>query len=151
LLESKKGYLDGELSQRHRCALEAHLETCGDCAAELTRAKGEWELLTSIGSVPPLPADLQGLVLHTLEESSRMPWHKRRQVQVFRAACLAACAVLGVASGALLSWRGGQATGGGPAATAPFTEKKLVDEVFDAHWFGLGEPMEGGLFRCGPR
>ena len=55
--ESLQAYLDGELTQRERRDLEAHLQVCPDCAAELAQLRS---LFQSIESLPsePLAADL---------------------------------------------------------------------------------------------
>ncbi|MFV1858851.1 MAG: anti-sigma factor [Anaerolineales bacterium] len=55
--ETLQVYLDGELTQQEVRALEAHLQICPECAAELTRLRS---LFLSIESLPsePLATDL---------------------------------------------------------------------------------------------
>jgi anti-sigma factor RsiW len=141
-------YLDGELGERRKAHLEAHLARCGDCAAELARAKEEWVELADAEPASAVPGDLWSQVSRALDESQRLPWHRRRRLLVLRAACVSACVTLGFAGGALLSWRGGATDGAGSMSTV--SERALVAEAFDAQAFGLGEEMER-LLRCVPR
>ena len=55
--ESLQSYLDGELSHQERRELEAHLQVCPECAAELAQLRS---LFQSIESLPsePLATDL---------------------------------------------------------------------------------------------
>jgi len=141
-------YLDGELDERRRNALEDHLKSCSRCAAELGRAREQWAELTDVDPAPSIPPNLWSRVDQALDEAERLPWHRRHREQLLRAACFAICAALGFAAGALLSWRGPSAQGARPEISAP--EKVLVAEAFDKTAFGLGEEKEG-LFRCAPR
>jgi anti-sigma factor RsiW len=140
-------YLDGELDTRRRDSLEHHLASCKACSARLTEMKAEWESLIEADQTPVLPTDLWPQVLAALDQSERLPWHRRHRTQVLQAACVSACIALGFVGGALLSW-------GEPAvpAASDFSmgERIMVAEAFDASAFGLSDGKEG-LLRCVPK
>jgi anti-sigma factor RsiW len=141
-------YLDGELSERRRAALEDHLMRCSRCSAELCSSKKQWAGLANVGPAPSIPSDLWGHVIQALNEAERLPWYRLHRVQIFRAACVTACVALGFVSGALLSWRGPPADSVRPEISV--SEEMLVAEAFDATAFGLGQEKEG-LLRCIPK
>ena len=141
-------YLDGELHERRRDALENHLKSCSRCAEELVRAREQWERLADVGPAPSIPPDQWDQVNRALDEAERLPWRRRHRIQLLRAACVAVCTSLGFTAGALLSWRGSSARSARPEISAP--EKMLVAEAFDKTAFGLREEKEG-LFRCVPK
>lgn len=141
-------YIDGELDPRRRVALEAHLKNCEACSAELERFKEHWEALAEGDQVPPMPTDLWGQILASLDESKHLPWHRRYRTRLLQAACVATCIVLGFSGGALLSWEKP------PADDAPdrisMGERMLVAEAFDVTALGLTEGKEG-LLQCVPK
>ena len=141
-------YLDGELDERRRVALEDHLRRCNRCAAELGRSREQWEELADIGPAPSIPPDLWGHVSQAVDEAKSLPWHRRHRVQLLRAGCVTACVALGFAFGALLSWRAPSKVNARPEISAP--ENLLVAEAFDKTGFGLDVEKEG-LFRCAPK
>ncbi|MBW2702960.1 MAG: zf-HC2 domain-containing protein [Deltaproteobacteria bacterium] len=128
-------YLDDELHGRRRKALEDHLKRCSRCASDLAGLKKQWAGLSALEPSPTPPSDLWAQVSRALDEAEGMPWHRRRRVQIFRAACVTACVALGFISGALLSWPSGDPV----RPTTGLSEKTLVAEAFDSTPFGLGE------------
>jgi len=141
-------YGDGELDAQRREAVEQHLAHCHHCAAALERLKGPWAMLVEVDPVPPLPTGLWHRILRQLEDHERHPWYRTYRDGLRRAACVAACVILGFAAGVLLSWQTP-----GTVRTSPrpvLSEKRLVAEAFDSTIVG---PVhnEGGLLRCVPR
>jgi anti-sigma factor RsiW len=141
-------YLDDELDPSRRASLESHLARCDACSAELERSRQQWDALVEGDQLPPLPSDLLGQVMAALDESERLPWHRRYRARLLRAACVTACVVLGFAGGATLSWR--QPAVETASDGVSMGERKMVAEAFDLTAFGLGEGKEG-LLRCVPR
>lgn len=52
-------WLDGELDERTRAAMEAHAECCEDCAAEMRLARSALDLTRSLGAEAVVPLDVQ--------------------------------------------------------------------------------------------
>jgi len=140
-------YLDDELDPGRQAALDAHLASCPDCAADLGRVKERWsELRAGLEDPgPALPADLWGRIQADLDGSERQTWYRRNRGRLLQAACVAACVVLGFTGGALLSWEGPPAKRAQQGAEMGV----LVAEAFDATSFGLNEG-QGGLLTCAP-
>ncbi len=141
-------YLDGELDESRKTDLEAHLARCGNCRAELARLRGQWAGLAHAKPAPQVPPDLWNQVSRALDEWERLPWYRRREAHLLRAACVSVCVAVGFACGALLSWGGAATNDVSPADAVP--ERMVVAEAFDVRSFGFGEEMEG-LFRCVPK
>ncbi|MBN2495685.1 MAG: zf-HC2 domain-containing protein [Deltaproteobacteria bacterium] len=135
-------YLDRELEPRRRERLETHLTQCQACAAALEQLSAQSEALADALPAPAVPPALRGRVLAALD--ARAPWHRRQRARLVQAACVAACAILGFACGALLSWSRAA------PADPPAAERALIAEAFDADAFGLSESREGCL-QCAPR
>jgi anti-sigma factor RsiW len=143
-------YLDGELPQKRRIALEAHLARCEGCAAELAELGAVWTRLADIGPAPPLPPDLWPRTLAALGEGHDGRSHRRRRRSVvLHAACVAVCAALGFLGGALLSWDRSAAQRPSKAGGEP-VEAAIVAEAFGTTANGFTRDTEG-LFRCDPR
>jgi len=141
-------YLDDEIGPRRRALLESHLAGCASCVAELAKLRAQCEVLAEADQAPALPPDLWPRVLAAADESGRRPWLRQHRTRLVQAACVAACALLGFAGGALVSWR----TPAVDAASDKVSigERMLVAETFDTAAFGLSEKKEG-LLQCVPR
>jgi anti-sigma factor RsiW len=141
-------YVDGELDQKRHAAVERHLARCPGCRAALERLERQAAELADADPTPLLPADLWLRIQRELEESEQRPWYRTHRGVLQRAACVAACVLLGFGAGAFLSWRTPGAASAPPRPT--LSEKRLVAEAFDTTIVG---PMdnEGGLLRCDPR
>jgi len=141
-------YLDGELDPRRRESLESHLASCEACSARLAKMREQWEALAEADQTPVLPTDLWPQVLAALDEAGRLPWHRRYRNRLLQAACVTACVALGLAGGALLSWRRPVAEAAPDSVS--MGERMMVAEAFDTTVFGLNEGKEG-LLRCVPK
>jgi anti-sigma factor RsiW len=141
-------YVDGELDHERRAMVERHLARCRRCAAALERLEGQAAMLADADPVPPLPAELWLRVQRELEEREQRSWYREHRGGLRRAACVAACVLVGFAAGAFLSWRT-PITASSPPRPA-LSERRLVAEAFDTTIVG---PMdnEGGLLKCDPR
>jgi len=141
-------YLDQEVDPRLQAELESHLAGCRACRAELAKLKAQWAALAEADQAPALPADLWPRVLADLDAAERRTWLGRQRARLVQAACIAACVAMGLAGGALLSWRRPAA---GAALNSPLVgERTMVAEAFDSPALGLSEGKEG-LLRCVPR
>lgn len=72
--ENLSAYLDGELPQGERLALETHLAGCADCRAELVGLKKVSGLMKT-HAMEPVPPALKGAVLKEKPRASS-PWFK---------------------------------------------------------------------------
>jgi anti-sigma factor RsiW len=143
-------YLDGEIDSGRLAALEAHIAGCEECSARLEKLRAQWKAVAArlnavagAGDIPPLPADLWPGILSALDEDGRMPWLLRNRAPLLRAACVTACAFLGFAGGALLSW--GRTPSAADSGDTAVRERIMVAEAFDNATFGISEEKEGLL------
>lgn len=141
-------HLDEELDPRRREALKAHLAGCEACSAELGQFTEQWASLVQGAQAPPMPSNLWGQILSSLDQAERLPWHRRHRAQLLQAACVAACVLLSFTAGALLSWQ--QPSLKDAPQRASLGERVMVAEAFDVTAFGLDEGEEG-LLRCVPK
>ena len=141
-------YLDDELDPGWREALETHLDSCEACSAELELYKHHWASLAEGVQAPALPANLWGQILSSLDESERLPWHRRYRARLLQVACVTACVLLGFAGGAHLSWK--QPPAVDASERVSMSERMMIAEAFDVTAFGLSEGKEG-LLRCVPK
>ena len=101
-------YLLGELDEDERTALEAHLDGCAECRAELAElrpvagalADADPELFET--DEPRPPADLLERTLSRIDEARDSEFTRRRRLRRQRSALAAAVAVLLVAVGLLV-------------------------------------------------
>ncbi len=140
-------YLVDEVDPSRRASLESHFAGCEACFTELGRLRGQWDALVESDPVPPLPSDLWGQVLASLDEAERLSWHRRYSARLLQAACVTACIVLGFAGGANLSWK--QPAVESASYSVSLDERMMVAEAFDVTVFGLSEGKEG-LLQCVP-
>ena len=136
-------YLDNEVEPRRRAALEAHLLGCEACSHALRELRVQWDALSEVAGPPPLPSDFWYRVLKTLDETERLPWHRRYRARLLQAACVAACVVLGIAGGSLLL-RVHPAVGA-PSNNVSVGERVMVADAFDTAAFDLSEGKESFL------
>jgi anti-sigma factor RsiW len=111
-------YLDDELQEGERLAVESHIKSCADCRAAL---EAERELISAIRAARPAataPASLQASVEQMLREAGR----RRRSFPYWIP--IAACALL--ALGLAVSWF---------SAAGPFREERtpFVDTAVKTH------------------
>jgi anti-sigma factor RsiW len=95
ILEQIPLYLDDELQEGERLAVEAHIKSCPDCRAALA---GERELILAIRNARPVystPLSLQAKITQLVQDSSC-----RRSFRLSRAV-IAACALLLLVVGVL--------------------------------------------------
>jgi len=137
-------YADGEIDDKRRTALEAHLAQCERCRRELAAIRAQWASLERAAPVPPLPPDLYRGIVDALDEAERLPWYRHHQVRLLQAACVAACAGFGFATGVIASWPEAVSWLDAPPRRVP--EKRLVAEAFDVTAFDRGLPH--GVFAC---
>jgi anti-sigma factor RsiW len=119
ILEQIPLYLDDELQEGERLAVEAHIKGCADCRAALD---AERQLISAIRKARPVyktPASLQAKIGKMLQEGAS---HRRSSFPFW--VPVAACALL--ALGLALSWF---------AATGPFREDRtpFVDTAVKTH------------------
>jgi len=68
------GYLDGELDQKQKSAVESHLRSCGKCAAKLENLKNIKQLVEGYSAFAPPPGLPLSLVYgHKKLAASRTP------------------------------------------------------------------------------
>ena len=103
-------YLDGQLPERERAALEGHLRTCGPCRSELSRLRSLRSMLADLPAPPAAPGALEAI----LRAAVRAPPVARRRWQAPRwfAPGLGLAAALVLAIGVRVG-------APGPARTAP--------------------------------
>ena len=137
-------YMDGELPEKQRPIVEAHLASCESCRRQLEDIRGIDELFQGTLSVPPVP---DGLVARIMAEARRkqpmgipekhslLPvWNPLQWIAELSASMrLAACATVILALVAGLSLDGGQITGRN-ASIEP--EKNL----YGLEWFDPAPP-----------
>ena len=111
--EKLSEYLDGELLDAQRGALESHLAICGDCARALEELKAVVARAGTLGDHPPT-ADLWGGIAERLAPTGVVPIDRpRRRTISFTIPQLAAAALAAItfsATGAFLAVRARSST-----------------------------------------
>ena len=131
-------YLDGELDRSDARALEAHLDTCPDCAAALARADGLRRALRDPGLRHAAPLELRERIRAAADAADdarsdqrvvAFPPRQRRAQPgwwAIAASCLLAFAVGGLVT---REWRGERGETDGSA--------QLERDLFASHWRAL--------------
>ena len=104
-------FIDGELSESEKRALQEHLDTCEDCAGRCALMRGLLKELSSLPAVVPTPAESYRLTnrlrRELAEPAAPRPVFRRGQLA---AAALSALVLITVVGVSVAVW-----SGGGPA------------------------------------
>lgn len=118
-------YLDGEVAPAERARLEAHLGSCGRCAAQRSALAGVIRSVATLPPVPPTPAETRALrqaVLRGVPRWWRAAWWQRWSWQVFAGAGAAVVLLVGLLGyAALRPASRSTTTAAGAPAPAPAT------------------------------
>jgi anti-sigma factor RsiW len=135
-----RGFSTGELPMDVRQTVQAHLSECAACCAELAKVDALAGFLTG-AQAPPVPSGFASRVLSKArqrQEANPAAWNLMRWWRVTSApmhAAAAAVLVIGLGTGALISWNTWQAPAAPPAQAASQTDPLAsynVDYLTDA-------------------
>ena len=119
-VEALSRLLDGELSPQERAALEAHLEQCPGCAAELEALRRMTSALQGLGSIDPPPELFESVATAVDRHRRRNLWAASVALLLVGAATLAAVAIS----------RGPLSTPVAPRVVAPLSVRAAAEEEF---------------------
>jgi anti-sigma factor RsiW len=67
-------YLDGDLQERERLRLKAHLDSCQECRQELELLEASWQMLGELDEIEPEPFYVSRFFARV---EGKMPWHAK--------------------------------------------------------------------------
>jgi Putative zinc-finger len=142
--ESLGAYALGQLEGDERAGLEAHLEGCAECRAELTSLEPVARMLPHadparfVGPAPLPPPELGARIAATIEGERRQEQHQRRRRQLFGGFALGGAAAAAVAAVLLLFVLGG-GNDGTPEQSVRFAalpQGVTIDATLEPHAYG---------------
>lgn len=145
-------YLDGELEQRDRAALEMHLAGCEECRADLADLRAVVSRARSVPDRAP-SADLwPGVAARIATAAARRPALIRRRFAFTLPQLVAASLALVVASGGMV-WvaRMGGSSTDFPTVLGEVRPANFGDAAFDEAVADLQETLDAGRGRLDPQ